>query len=224
MGRTNAEPYPRPAPLALPSWSPRVGTERSLRPPGSGPEVPFGEVLDRRSTHRAMSPVSDDRLSELLWHAARAREARGAWQHRAAASAGGLHPIHLLVIPAAGRGVAIYDPTRHRNRVLDGIEPDALRAAVDEVLVVDSCREATLILLAAEVNRTASVYENAESLVWRDAGCLLATLQLVCAWLSMACCPLGVLGAPLLRACGADGSVVAAGLLAVGEPKSALLP
>ena len=218
MPPTDAEPHPRSELVPLPAWSPRIRESRALRPAGPAPTASFEDVLDRRRSDRAMFALSEARLSELLWHAVRARDVRGDWQHRAAASAGGLHPIQVLVFARATRDVVLYEPTHHHALVLDEIDSHLLCAALDQTLFLGEAADATLLLLAAEMNRTASAYENSKSLVWRDAGCLLATLQIVCSWLSIASCPLGVLGEPLLAACGASGQLVATGLLVVGEP------
>jgi hypothetical protein len=163
-----------------------------------------------------MKELAQDRLAELLWHGARTRDVRGAWQHRAAASAGGIHPLHLLIFSRGSREALLYDPLRHCAHELDTVA-QALVDAVDQSMILDDAGDATLLLLAAEVNRAAAAYEDPLSLVWRDAGCLIATLQLVASWLSLVSCPLGILGEPLLEACGAQGHLIAAGVLAVGE-------
>lgn len=165
-----------------------------------------------------MGALSDDHLSEFLWHSARTRDGQGEWQHRAAASAGGIHPIHLILFRHRSNEAELYDPVRHRLLLLASTDRNALRAAVEAAFFVAPAREATLILLAAERSKTAESYEHEVSLVWRDAGALLATMQLVSTWLTLATCPLGPCGDALVTACHADGHLTAAGLLIVGAP------
>lgn len=169
-----------------------------------------------------MRALSEDRLSELLWHAARTRDGQGEWQHRAAASAGGIHPIQLLLFSYGSDQAALYDPVRHRLQILATVDTDALRVALEATIFFSSARDATLILLAAECAKTAEAYEHEVSLVWRDAGVVLATLQLVSTWLTLASCLLGPKGDALVTACGVQGRLTAAGLLVVGEPVDVL--
>ncbi len=84
--------------------------------------------------------------------------------------------------------------------------------------------QATLLTLAAEHGRTETAYERSDSLTWRDAGCLLATLQLVSVWLGLAACPLGVLGDAIVAACDPTGLLCGAGVLAVGEHDAPVRP
>jgi hypothetical protein len=47
-----------------------------------------------------------------------------------------------------------------------------------------------------------AVYENADSLILRDAGCLVSTLCLCAEWLDLAACPLGFLGEDMVTPLG----------------------
>ena len=55
-----------------------------------------------------------------------------------------------------------------------------------------------LVGFIAESGKTASKYENPESLVWRDAGTLLGYMSLVAEALRLQFCPLGLTGDPEL--------------------------
>jgi SagB-type dehydrogenase family enzyme len=180
--------------------------------------VPFGDVLDRRCTIRELKPITLERFGALLWHAARTREKHGGvWEHRAAPSAGGLHPIELVIVGNGDEQAFRYDPTRHVLERLANIDATSLQAACADLRTVVPTANGALILFAADLGRTAASYENAESLVWRDAGCLIAMLQIVGAWLELGCCPLGVLGCNLLQTIGAGSQLIAAGVAIVGE-------
>lgn len=65
--------------------------------------------------------------------------------------------------------------------------------AMQEVL---PAAHATLVLYAAEVGKTAAKYDSPASLIWRDAGALLAVMGLAAYAHSLAFCPLGVTGEP----------------------------
>ncbi len=72
------------------------------------------------------------------------------------------------------------------------------------------------MILVANTNRAEAAYEGSESLVWRDAGCVMMTLHLVAEYLGLAFCPVGVLGTALVRALGEPSGWVAAGTCVVG--------
>jgi hypothetical protein len=87
--------------------------------------------------------------------------------------------------------------------------------AVDEVIPIGG---ATILWLAAQFDRTMARYENGESLVWRDAGCFLGTLDLTAEALGMSFCQLGLTGEPWIsQTLGSGHRVVGAGGCLVGE-------
>lgn len=162
----------------------------------------LGDVLDGRQSRRTFKALPTERLAALLWYAARTRgtfvEQSGfVWQHRAAPSAGGRHPVDILVSAWSPQQQALhlYDPLAHALCTLD-IFPSTLAnftAAVDAVLPI---QEATICWFAAQWERTTSKYEHGESLIWRDAGALLATVSFVAEALSLHCCAVGLTGDP----------------------------
>jgi hypothetical protein len=92
---------------------------------------------------------------------------------------------------------------------------DKLFVAVDEVVAPEQAR---MLWFGAQFERTLSKYENGESLVWRDAGALLATLSLVAECLSLNCCAIGITGEPFVSGMfGKDSNVVGVGGLLVGR-------
>lgn len=216
------EPKPRPERLTHNNWTPQIDLDVTL---ATGPEpcaIPFGDVLDRRCTKRELRPIRLERLGALLWHAARTRAKYGGiWEHRAAPSAGGLHPIELVITGNSDEQAFRYNPTRHALERLVNIDATLLQAACADLRTVVPTADGALILLAADLGRTAAAYENAESLVWRDAGCLIAMLQIVGAWLELGCCPLGTLGRNLLQTIGAESQLIATGVVIVGEVSAA---
>lgn len=236
-GAAAAEPRPRAVWRAHKDYAYHVGAAVSLPVP-EPPSVECFAALLRRRTTRAFAPLATPALSVLLWYAARTLEmdsappgTRGRWEHRVAPSAGGRHPVDVLVMrpePAAGADGARagsaspghefwwYDGLRHTLRPLLPITP-AARAGMAGLAelparilgAVPGLADATVLWHAAQFERTAAAYDGAESLVWRDAGCLLGVTVVVAAALDLACCPLGATGEPFVSAAvGAPGGEV----------------
>jgi hypothetical protein len=90
--------------------------------------------------------------------------------------------------------VSLYDPQEHTLLVL-GVEGVRLRhRAADLVAGATGASVGTAILMFADTEKAQAAYVNWESLVLRDAGCLMSTLCLVAEWLDVAACPLGFMG------------------------------
>jgi SagB-type dehydrogenase family enzyme len=210
------EPRPRATPLDCPPrWAPPLARVSAL---GwhAGPDAPFPDVLERRSSERQLAILPRPKLGALLWHSARVRSTTGG-EHRAAPSAGGLHPIALVVLEPPFRQAFLYDPIRHALGELAEIDTPALADACRSLLEVLPTARGTFIVALGEFRRTEAFYENSESLVWRDAGCQLATLHLTATWLGLGSCLLGVTGAGVANAICRDASVQPVGAIAVGE-------
>lgn len=197
--RTDWEPRPRsrPRPGLLPVDFP---TEPALPLP-----IPTGElamsladVLAHRRSSRALAAPSRAEVAALLWHAARTRgsESRGPhrrWETRAAPSAGGIHPVHLAICRfGTDRRALRYDPVRHALVPLPIPQQQVARFLADVQDVVYG--RSTVIALLTDPAATNRWYERGESLVWRDAGCQLMTLQVVATGLGLGSCMLGLEG------------------------------
>ena len=68
-----------------------------------------------------------------------------------------------------------------------------------EVSAVLEPQDGTVLLFVADFALSAAFYESGESLVWRDAGALLATLALTSEALHLNCCPLGFTGESIVQ-------------------------
>jgi hypothetical protein len=111
----------------------------------------------------------------------------------------------------------LYDPLHHSLQQLAGVNAlDVARVRAEFHEVLSSARGDFLVLLA-DVERTRAKYANPDSLIWRDAGCLLATAQLVACWLGLGSCLLGVLGGGAVDLVAGPSKLSPAGVLAVGE-------
>jgi SagB-type dehydrogenase family enzyme len=192
-----------------------IGPFRRLAIPGSPPQVLFHDVVTARESKRSLSPARTEDLGYLLWYAVRIQSGTPEGiQHRLAASAGGLHPIDVLLLRR--RRLYWYDPLRHGLQQVD--------VALD--LVDDAYRESKrllrdahgdLLVLAGHSEVTGAKYRRPASLVWRDAGCMLQAIYFAAAASSLGACALGILGQQLVAAAYASSSVVGAGLCAVGR-------
>lgn len=166
----------------------------------------FMSVIARRQSRRELQRPSMDDISALLWHTAKTRrtwqEPAGAvWQHRPVPSAGGRHPIDLLLVGTVTehRMIARYDSLAHAIIEITMPQPSALAALIAEVrTILPSASDALVILFAAQIGKTLSKYKDGESLIWRDAGALDATLNLVAEALGLGYCALGITGEPWL--------------------------
>jgi hypothetical protein len=220
------EPNPRSIALPWLEWPRRVRREVLLAAPGISASTPFVDVLDARQSARSFTLPSTARLAEFLWHGARARDAHGGrlglpWEHHAAPSAGGLHPITIVLSTCDPAEVAAYDPVRHALRELDIEDVAAFNNFHRTVSSILPEAQGTVLTLIANPAKTQAGYENGESLIWRDAGCLLATLQLCAIFTGLGYCNLGLLGTELLPVLPDAGALTAVGSAVVGEAMTA---
>ena len=163
---------------------------------------PLLEVLSRRESRRAGLPPSLEDIAQLLWYSSRtlhsAREGSDfLWEHRPAPSGGGRHPVDLVVCSSLVQPtLQLYDSMAHCLCTLDIVDHDALTRFLREVDGVLPVGNAVILWFIAQHDKTLSKYQNGESLIWLDAGALLATIYLVAETLCLACCAVGITGDP----------------------------
>ncbi|MBI6799218.1 hypothetical protein [Pseudomonas syringae] len=177
-------------------------------------------LLGRRRTKRSFKALSDTELSELLWHCARTQATADSdygfeLELRPALSAGAIHPIHILVDHHATGSWQRYDSRQHGLHHI----PEAsslfadLSLQCEETLAVEL---GTRLLLVAEPGKTLAKYQRAESLIWRDAGVLLAMTALVAEAIGCAFCPLGITGEPWASRLASPGILTGVGVALIG--------
>lgn len=188
----------------------RLGTQY-LPEPAPLPSPPLFEALSWRESRRQGLRPSREDIAKLLWHSARTlrttREESGfVWQHRPAPSGGGRHPVDVLVCSSPTKPtLKLYDPLAHCLCILEVADQSALTQFVNEVDAVLPVGDAAILWFVAQFDRTMSKYQNGESLVWLDAGALLATVYLVAEASGLACCAVGITGNPwVARALGGE--------------------
>jgi hypothetical protein len=134
-----------------------------------------------------------------------------------ALSAGALHPISVLLTPVYEAGDLFrYDPAEH---TLDWLRADATKiiALLGRASALLPDTNGTTIIFVADHARTAAHYDNAISLIWRDAGALLQTVGLVFHAYELEFCPLGLLGGEVVEALGSSDCLIPAGMAIVGR-------
>ena len=165
----------------------------------------FDEVITSRKSQRTFAGISLQQLSNILWYTAKVKqtfvqENGYILTHRGTPSAGARHPIDMLIINEELFNTNLphyYNPFEHSLNRLSVSEQTVMNflTHVDEVVPTTN---ATIIWFVAHPERTAAKYENPESLIWRDAGALINSIQLTCAALNINSCAIGSLGEPYI--------------------------
>lgn len=197
---------------------------QDLRPLPAHIETPssdfFHVLVSRRS--RVGGNIRIGLLSSLLWHATQLRERRfdgrfGQWESRPSPSAGGIHPIRLLVLPLNERDDAgIYDDVEHSLGQIDRSAAAAIALNAISVKALTGALTGTTVQLVADPTRIAACYENHSSLLWRDAGAVTATLCLTAQALGLNAVPVGRHGTEIARAFGMLSPVLGVGAVHIG--------
>ncbi len=183
-----------------------VATHQFARPVPNA-TVSFGKILeDRRS--RLGGPVTWDQVADVLWFAAGARgfgsvgRAGLPIQWSATPSAGGLNCVQIICVGEDGSRPRLYDPFEHRLFEIEADGEAIARANREAVAALVGQAGGCTLRLVADWGKLSTAYDNAESLMFRDAGALVATLALCATWLGMTACPLGLVGEDLVLALG----------------------
>jgi len=159
------------------------------------PARDFFDVFNSRRSETGRD-IAVNRLGSILQHSTRLRERRadgrfGRWESRSAPSAGGIHRIRLLVLPLSGDlPMGLYCPDKHAIVSLPHAE-SALRNARSLVKEMGIPERGAFLQFVADQMAYTSRYENAFSLIARDAGALTSVICLVAECLGSKCRPLG---------------------------------
>lgn len=176
-------------------------------------------LLQTRRTCRDFKSISIEKLADLFGLAFSVQfvgnDALGfPLQKRSYPSAGAIHPIHILFVRPDDNTFYRYNGINHSIEALS-TSVKAQHLLVSAVSVLNA-PNATLILLAAEVNKVSTKYENFSSLVWRDSGVILGHLSLLTEALNLCFCPLGITGEPWVGSLFEQGKLVGVGAAFVG--------
>lgn len=215
------DPLPRP----VPEWYEPLEWELGEACPLPASSVvlaqPFSKVLDARASHREFGVVHDQQLGTFLWHACRTRGVGTSnlgfdLEHRAAPSAGAIHPIHIVLKRPGDDRWWLYDSRAHQLVELR-YATGRLAGLYELSLQVLDGDKATRILFLAEPGKTLGKYQNGCSLVWRDAGTLLAVMALTATAQGLNFCPLGITGEPWASTLADHGKLAGVGLALLGS-------
>lgn len=193
-----SEPLPRKQVSAYATFSWPRGSSIQLPPRTAALQVDLVDLLEKRQTRREFTrDLTETELGDFLWLACRNRACRTSpfgfdQESRPHPSAGGMHPIHVL-LSRAQQEWHRYEPVEHALVQLPGTRMTAAQARQESAVLVPLNR-GVLIALASEPGKTAAKYENPHSLVWRDAGTVLGYMSVVAEALGLTFCPLGLLG------------------------------
>lgn len=221
----DCEPRPRGEPWHYEAFVWNESSRLQLQPHPGLLALNLVELLEQRETGRDFSaPVSEPTLGSFLWLACRNRSLRSsrygiAQESRVHPSAGAMHPIHTLVLSRPGAWHR-YNPVLHELGKVAGSEAAASSTykQANEVVPVD---HGTILALVAEPGKTQAKYENAESLVWRDAGVVLGYMSVVAQALGLSFCPLGITGHPITLGGWAPAEqLTSVGLALLGVPST----
>lgn len=218
---------PRPLRPARP-WTRtamHLSATRALSPQILAPERDFLATLHGRRSGAGEDPGADF-VAALLWHVTQLRERRldgrfGLWESRTCPSAGGLHPISLLIIPlTSAEKPGVYLPDTHAIGFLEVDPEPAMSLNRASVAALANSRSGTTIQLVADSAILSACYENWQSLLWRDAGAMIATLALTATALGLTAVPLGREGSDIVRAFGLSVPFTGVGAVHIGSRRS----
>jgi Nitroreductase family len=115
-----------------------------------------------------------------------------------APSAGGLQAIDLIVQQKVGSGFLMFH-YNSRAHALGQLRVKGSCAALwNAAQTILAAPEGSIIWFSADMEVMRARYRWGESLLWRDAGALLAYCSLAAEALGLASCPLGLTGEPML--------------------------
>ena len=187
----------------------------------------FSTVLAERRSHRSLQcpnlrDVLDVVAAATLVHSADRDDPTGR-SRTASPSAGALHPVSVIVVrPFASPLPFHVDPMSGCLQGLRVTHPPEFAAQVRDLNSMLPNGRPTYLALLGDLARVDGAYANPGSLLWRDAGALLATLHLCAVALGLAFCPLGPLGEGFARGLFPhEPRMVACGTAAIGVREDA---
>lgn len=225
MAWTNlGDPTPKNAPTPYELYSWRTGAVIHLPAFSSTRTSPadFFEVLRQRRTSRNFAPLQLEQLGQFLGHSSLSQNSMPSvlgfeLEHRPAPSAGGIHPVHIFVKKPEDPRWWLYEPRAHfLIEITNAIE--SLKGLCEHRKNVQESNMATQLLLIAEPGKTFAKYDNACSLIWRDAGVLLGVMALTAQALGLVFCPLGITGEPWVSQLSNQNQLFGVGLALLGGP------
>lgn len=186
-------------------------------------DLKFLDIFSERRSIKKLGECPMEILSRILFLSVKpyciAQDDYGMIVFRSAApSAGGRHPIDVLVGLKEGneRHLYLYQPLEHSLRRL--VVADDLQCVffkdVEETLPFG---ESTLLWFSIQYMRTASKYTDYMSLVWRDVGAQLCCIQQAAKFIGVDSCPIGYLAEETFGALFQTKKLVSGGGMIIGK-------
>jgi SagB-type dehydrogenase family enzyme len=196
-------------------------TTIKLTPHAPKDQQSFVQVLDNRRSKRNFKIISPSELGKLLYlsNRTRLRERNSVnimVESRPVVSAGGLHTVDCLVLFPEQTSWRRYNAFNHSLECLcleNYLYSDLVKAARN---FFPDAHNAALIWYVGDTTRISAKYENAESLLWRDAGAIIATQSLVAEYLGYSFCPIGLTGGTEAKNLSSERQMAGLGLSFVG--------
>lgn len=159
-------------------------------------------IAKRRSA--VGDPVDLNSVADLLWYAV-------GWKGYASCgraglpiawatspSSGGLQSVNVVCIADDGSAPRLYDPADHAFLTLRADNELVHTENRESVVSGTGLQSGCTLRFISDRSKILAAYDNVDSLVFRDAGAVLATICLCAEWLGLAACPLGFLGSAML--------------------------
>lgn len=185
--------------------------------------VDFLTILKGRRSVKQLGKCTMEKLSSILYYGAKpfciGKDDYGVTVYRSAApSAGGRHPIDILVGLKEGeeRYLYLYQSLNHLLKRLD-IDKERQRAFFDDVEHTLPMGDSVLLWFSVQYMRTASKYTDYMNLVWRDLGAQLCCLQQVAKYVGTDSCPIGYLAEKTFNAMFQTDLLVSGGGIIIGD-------
>lgn len=183
----------------------------------------FSATVEKRRSCRNIGVLSVREIANVLGFALAPRFVRdndlGHRHQSPTISAGALHSVEIIIVDWRGSKRALrYSRTDHSIDALKIEDTSALSRFVMHFQAVLDVKAATAIVLLGDIRRISAFYENAETLLSRDAGAILQSLSLCAAAYRIGFCPLGILGSEVVNALGmTTADVRPLGVAAIGS-------
>ena len=192
-------PYPKRKTDDYQSFLYPVDKKVYLNKPTEFSKDSFVDVILSRRSEMPKTSLKSQELSDILFLSNRIEDVFSdelgfLHSYRVCPSGGARHPIDILIYDynSVDNVLSYYNPLDHTLNPLI-VDKSALESFVDKVKSNSDVSTGTLIWFAIQFGKTASKYENPESLYWRDLGALLYSIQLVSTFYKCKSCPIGSL-------------------------------
>lgn len=201
---------------------PICDTVRLLAPSNLKP-INFWDVINNRRSNRSFQQLSLQQISNLLWVSAKVKnisvqENGYILTQRPNASAGARHPIDIIILSPLLENDCFfyYNPFEHSlNKLL--LDDKLIEEFTNHLDAIIKVTNGTIIWFIAHPSRTEAKYNDPLSLIWRDAGTLIHSIEVVCSGFAINSCAVGTLGEPYIsKMFSSHGNLFGVGGIIVG--------